>query len=87
MSKDEVINLFELIVEVYPRFTISASRVEAWHELLLDMPYKSARKNVVEHCKNSKFEPTVADVRAGKVTREYKSDSVDLSEFLKGVDW
>lgn len=62
MNREEVKNLFKIIIDVYPRFQVNASKVDTWTRMLQGQTYKDAEINLIEHCKVSKFEPTIADV-------------------------
>lgn len=65
MNKSEVIDLFDVISSAMPNVEIKRGTVEVYTELLADMPYELARKNVLEHFKGSRFMPTPSEVRNG----------------------
>ena len=66
MTSQEVKKLFEVIAVAYPKFEASKEKLELWTELLEDISFEYGMKKVKNHIKSSRFEPTIADIRAGK---------------------
>lgn len=69
MTKDEYKNLLLLIKSFYPNWTLnikSREVVESWYNLLQDMKYVNAKENLMEFVKESKFPPTISDLRKEK---------------------
>lgn len=62
MNREQVKELFKILVDVYPRFEVSTSKVDTWTSLLKDQDYEIVISNALHHCKTSRFEPVVADV-------------------------
>lgn len=72
MTKDEVKQLFMAISMNYPSFDIFGKKLEFWHELLEDISFSRAMRNLKLHMKESKFIPTIADIRRErKMADEY----------------
>lgn len=65
MNKHEVIDLFDTISAVMPHAEFERPTIEIYADLLEDVPFKVARKNVMEHFKTSRFLPTPAEIRGG----------------------
>ncbi len=67
MTKKETAMLFGVITNLYPnekQFTAAGvSMVEAWHELLQDIPLQTAAKAVAAHAATNSFPPTIAEIR------------------------
>lgn len=87
MKKVEVVELFKKIVDVYPRFEVTSGKVDTWHWLMDGIPYEAAKRNLLNHCRTSRFEPTIADIVGNSKPKEYKSNSFDAEEMLKGMKW
>lgn len=67
MTKKEVAMLFAVITNLYPnekQFTAAGiEMVQAWHELLQDIPLQTAAKAVAAHAATNNFPPTIAEIR------------------------
>lgn len=65
MNKNEVIDLFKVISAAMPHTEIERPTIDIYAELLTDVPFEVARKNVVEHFRTNRFLPTPSEVRNG----------------------
>ena len=65
MTRIEFIDIMTGIMEMYPgRFNgIGDLAMGIWYEALSDLDFATTKKAVINHVKNSKFPPTVADIR------------------------
>ena len=67
MTKKEVAQLFGAIASLYPSEKAFKSAeipmIEAWHELLQDIPLQTAAKAVAAHAATNNFPPTIAEIR------------------------
>ena len=65
MTRIEFIDIMTGIMEMYPgRFNDNGDlAMEIWYEALSDLDFATTKKAVINHVKNSKFPPTVADIR------------------------
>lgn len=64
MDRDEVKELFKLITSVYPRFEVSAQKVDTWTYLMKKMDFKRVMAKAEQHVMENKFPPTVAEIAA-----------------------
>ncbi|MEK4052673.1 hypothetical protein MHB84_03395 [Paenibacillus sp. FSL F4-0087] len=49
MKISEVGKLFDKIIEFYPAFTGTASKLQSWHEALTDIPFELAQSNLKKY--------------------------------------
>ena len=67
MTKKEVAQLFGVIASLFPKEKAFKSAeipmIEAWHELLQDIPLQTAAKAVAAHAATNNFPPTIAEIR------------------------
>lgn len=65
MIKSEFAQILSGIHAAYPAEKITGDRttVELWWQMLKDMPYMVAVKNLERHIKSCKFPPTIAEIR------------------------
>lgn len=63
MEKPEVRKLLEQITGLYPNIKLSPDTANIWAECLGDVTFNQARNNLIEHVKNNRFAPTIADIR------------------------
>ena len=73
MKKKETALLLGFIGELYPRFmkNPTIATVDAWHEMLGDLDFETAKKTVKTHAQSSTFPPTIADIRAEHSSKKY----------------
>ncbi|MDT3426101.1 hypothetical protein J2Z22_001621 [Paenibacillus forsythiae] len=64
MKKTEVAQLFLIIHNTYPNFSIDEAGIKAalWAEILGDYPFERAKQNLLQHVRRSTFQPTPADL-------------------------
>lgn len=93
MSKNEFAQILSGIHAAYAAEKITGSKttVELWWQMLKDMPYVVAAKNLEQHVKKCKYPPTIAEIRKEQprgfnnfIGRNY--DMVQLERALLGVD-
>lgn len=65
MSKEEFVKIMMAIKAAYPGSNIAADNPsrDLWYEMLKDMKYDQAYEATCRHIKNSKFPPTIAELR------------------------
>lgn len=73
MEKPEVRKLLEQIVGLYPNIKLSPDTANIWAECLGDISFTQARNNLIEHVKNSRFIPTIAEIRG---TAQRKNNNI-----------
>ena len=75
MNRDQVKELFQLLISVYPRFKPDGKdeseananlsrKVDAWARLMRSMDYKRVMAKAEQHISENKFPPTVAEIAA-----------------------
>lgn len=62
MTKTEIKKLFLIINNCYSNFPIDDAKIAIWHNMLHDIPFDLAQRNLREHIKNSPFPPTPSDI-------------------------
>lgn len=68
MTKSEVAKLFERIVQYYHTFTGDRDKILAWHEILENVSFDEAIKNLKRHASTTKFPPVPAELISPKKT-------------------
>lgn len=63
MSRQEVKELLELIISLYPNIKLTREMANFWAECLEDITFEKAKTNLIKHVKQSRFAPTITDVR------------------------
>lgn len=72
MNKRDVAELFKFIRSIYPNFDVDQYKINTWAEMLKDQNPATVMKNAERHVFESKFPPTIAELRSAK-RREDKS--------------
>lgn len=84
MNLKEIKEALSIIVDAYPTFQVTSSRVKLWLEQLSDIPSELAMGNLMDHIKNNKFPPTIFDLREGYTPpRELTDDEIYMQNFVK----
>ncbi len=81
MKRDEVKEVFKVIVNIYPQFEVSADKIDTWHKLLKKDNPAVVMRNVERHALDKKFPPTIADIR------EVKKEAYSNSFLEKRKQW
>ena len=63
MKREQVIEVFKLIKNVYPNFEVSTEKVDIWTGLLKGQNPAVIMKNTERYVSTQKFAPTIADLR------------------------
>lgn len=76
MDRGEFVNIATAIKMYYPRFEVLDSKVamELWYSELKEMPYEVAELAVRKHVNTSQWPPTIADLKAGMITKQEWSE-------------
>jgi hypothetical protein len=56
------LKLLALISSAYPMVELTDEQDRLWTEMLSDVPFERAQRNLREHIRSSRFPPTVADI-------------------------
>ena len=62
MNESEVRKLFLIIENTYHGFSYDDMKVAIWLDLLRDVPFELAQRNLRKHIMTEKFPPTVAEL-------------------------
>jgi hypothetical protein len=62
MNKMEVKQLFLIINNCYQNFLFDEIKINIWLDLLREIPFEVAQRNLRKHIKENKFVPTPADI-------------------------
>ena len=79
MTRAEVKEIFKLISFNYPQFEVSPEKLDYWLKLLQSDDPGIVKKNVERHTLESKFPPTIADIR------EMKHPSYEADDILEKI--
>lgn len=63
MNRQEVKELLELIISLYPNIKLTHEMANVWVECLEGISFDKARSNLIKHVKQSRYAPTIADIR------------------------
>lgn len=63
MTRLETANLLGVLAAFYPHWDLTEATIEAWHEMLCDLPYQVARAALKRVLARSPRFPAVADIR------------------------
>lgn len=62
MTKNEVLNIFAMIVSVYPSFSVTEEKLSVWHKALKDQHFRIIERNTMKHIKTEKYPPTISEI-------------------------
>lgn len=63
MTQEQVLDVLEFVRACYPTFEVTERRIDAWAVMLQDLPYQAVKRAVVAHAADSKFPPSIAEIR------------------------
>lgn len=63
MTRDEVKEIFKILNSVYPQFEVTKEKLDIWYGLLRDQNPAIVMRNTERYVLDSKFPPTIADLR------------------------
>lgn len=76
MTRDEVKEVFKLLANVYSQFEVTKEKIDIWFKLLKDHNPAIVMRNAERHVLESKFPPTIADLKEQRL-EAYKSNALD----------
>jgi hypothetical protein len=85
MTRDELKNIFKLLVNVYPNFEVSSEKLNIWYEFLKNNDYQSVLNNTKEYVLTNRFPPSIADLNKGESLPPYYQDFV--YDINAGEEW
>lgn len=62
MNREDVKELFKLIVHIYPTFEVSTEKINTWTRLMKHQNYKRVMQRAERYVLENKFPPTIADL-------------------------
>ena len=63
MTKKELLNIFPILSNEYSNFVVNEEKLLVWYELLRDLDTRFVKCAVLMHISESKYPPTVAEIR------------------------
>lgn len=63
MVKSEVSKILAVLAAAYPKFEVDEFRLQLWYEMIKDISYEDAQGGIKNIICNSRFAPTIAEVR------------------------
>jgi hypothetical protein len=85
VQRDEVKEIFKILKNVYPQFEVTSEKLNVWSNFLKDQNPAVIMKNVERFVLESKFPPTIADLRERRV-EAYSSTVLDqIKEWEKNA--
>lgn len=79
MNREQVKEVFKVLAFAYPRFEVSAEKIDYWHKFLSDQDPAAVMKKTEKHVMNNVFPPSIADLR--EVVIDYGANKSVLSAF------
>lgn len=64
MTRDEVIQLFKFLKNIYPNFEVTSEKVDIWAKMMQKMDFKRVMARAEQHATESPFPPTIAEIAA-----------------------
>lgn len=62
MDRENVKELFKLIVQVYPNFEVSTAKIDTWTRLMKNQKHDRVITRAERYVLENKFPPTIADL-------------------------
>lgn len=81
MNRDQVKEVFKLIVNVYPQFEVTGEKLDIWTKMMKGQNPAVVMRNAERYVLENKFPPTIADLR------EKKRASQSTSHLEKVKEW
>jgi len=63
VDKQEIGNIFGLIITAYENIKLTEEKLSLWAELLADLDYQATLTATKKYIQANKFPPTIADIR------------------------
>lgn len=64
MTRDEALEILEIIADVYPRFELTKRKAEIWLPGLQKMEFQGVKRNLENHVAEKVYPPTIAEISA-----------------------
>lgn len=79
MNREQVKELFQLLVYTYPRFEVSTQKIDTWTRLMQGQDANKVMKRAENYVKDNKFPPSFAELYEKKI-------EAHSSDFLEKVE-
>lgn len=79
MNREQVKEVFKVLAFAYPRFEVSAEKIDYWHKFLADQDPAVVMKKAEKHIMNSVFPPAIAELREPVI--QFNNDKGALTRF------
>jgi hypothetical protein len=76
VNRDEVKEVFRILKNVYPKFEVTTEKLDIWTKFLKDQNPAVVMRNTERFVLDSKFPPSIADLRERKL-ESYESNILD----------
>lgn len=76
MDRKQVKEIFKILKNVYPQFEVTSEKVDVWASFLKDQNPAIIMRNTERFVLESKFPPTIADIRERRI-EAYSSNVLD----------
>lgn len=87
MNRENIKELFKLIVQVYSNFEVSTVKIDTWTRLMKNQNHERVMKRAERYVQENKFPPTIADLSERNIearrddflekARQWESEAVD----------
>jgi predicted rRNA methylase YqxC with S4 and FtsJ domains len=81
MNREEVKEVFKILKNVYPQFEVTSEKLDIWSGFLKDQNPAIIMRNTERFVLESKFPPSIADLR------ERKMEAYSTNIFDKIKEW
>jgi hypothetical protein len=62
LKQTETAKLLAVVKTAYPNFDITEPVIRLWHQMLLNITFEAAQKNLFHHIQTNRFPPTISDI-------------------------
>lgn len=88
MTLNEVKKLFIILINTYPNFTQNEAKAAIWHDLLKDIPFERAQRNLRAYIMdgNNKYPPhpgELAKTQSGEAQGRYVPNAAETRVMLE----
>ena len=82
MNRDNIKELFKLIVHIYPTFEVSTEKINTWTRLMKHQNYKRVMQRAERYVLENKFPPTIADLSERNIAAR-RDENMFIGSLLK----
>lgn len=85
LTKKDIVELFKFLKSVYPSFEVDQYKINTWAKLLHDQNPAVIMRNAERHALESKFAPSLADLREKQIEAYSTSVLDQIREWEKNA--